>query len=123
MERCRKVSSAYERSLQGLNVEKSCRSLSLRKPYASVHARDDSQEDSEDSVAKAESRCLSDAHTKWCEAPEQDGKIDEGLILKFENDVDQVASELSVTSKVVSETFHSFNYLIGFGNLLSVFLT
>lgn len=80
-------------------------SLSFRRPYASVHARNDSQQDSEDSVAKAESRCLSDAHTKRSEAPseEDDGKIDEGLILKFENELDQVASGLSVTSKEISE--------------------
>jgi hypothetical protein len=96
--------------------------LSFRRPYASVHARNDSQQDSEDSVAKAESRCLSDTHTKRSEAPseEDDGKIDEGLILKFENELDQVASGLSVTSKEVRE---SSDYLISFGDLSSVFIS
>lgn len=103
-----------------------CRSLS--KSHGSVHARNDIQQDSEDSVTKAESRCVSDAHTKTCgESADQDGrvndfdsdeKIDENLILKFDHEVDQVASALSVTSKVVSGMcFVVLITLISFGNL------
>ncbi|KAG0583316.1 hypothetical protein KC19_3G126400 [Ceratodon purpureus] len=97
------VSSTYVGD--GHNNYHQAGSFSLGKACSSVHARNDSQQDSEDSVAKAESRCLSDGHTKRSELPteQDDAKIDEDLILKFENEVDQVASGLSATSKVVSE--------------------
>ena len=97
----------------------------MGKAYSSVHARNDSQQDSEDSVAKAESRCLSDGHTKRSELPteQDDAKIDEDLILKFENEVDQVASGLSATSKVVSEGFRFSVYLISVEKLLSICVT
>jgi len=105
---------------------KKCRNL--RKSHGSVYARNDIQQDSEVCVAKAESRCVSDTHTKRCGEPAgQDGqvddydngeKIDESLILKFDHEVDQVASALSVTSKVVSErSFIVLLTLISFGNL------
>lgn len=115
MEICQKVTSAYVSSVNGLFVAKPCRSL--RKPYAPVHARNGSRQDSEESVTKAESRCISDAHTKRFEAPaeQDDGVIDEGLILEFEKETDQVASGLSVISKVVSEVFHCSYYLTSFG--------
>lgn len=79
----------------------------------SVLARNDFQQDSETSVAKGESPCVSNSHTRRFEAPAAENSqmdnseiiemLDESLILKFEEEVDQLAAALAVTSKVVSE--------------------
>ncbi|XP_073391252.1 uncharacterized protein [Physcomitrium patens] len=79
----------------------------------SVLARNDFQQDSETSVAKGESPCVSNSHTRRFEAPAAENSqmdnseiiemLDESLILKFEEEVDQLAAALAVTSKAVSE--------------------
>ncbi|KAG0616695.1 hypothetical protein M758_5G135000 [Ceratodon purpureus] len=88
-----------------------------RKLHGSVHVRNGNIE----SPIRGEPRCLFGSHAKKREAPgNQDGRvqdpentdsIDESLILKFEYDVDQLASALSVTSKMVSEKLQHANDL------------
>lgn len=107
---------------------KNCRKL--RRLNGSIRTRNGLQQRSESSGARKESLCVPDYPTKQCEATtdedvtlsdhENSERIDESAILKFEQEVDQLAAALAVTSKVVRYLnlvcfFFCFGDLLEFG--------
>ncbi|XP_024388846.1 uncharacterized protein [Physcomitrium patens] len=94
----------------------------LRRLNGSIRTRNGLQQRSESSGARKESLCVPDYPTKQCEATtdedvtlsdhENSERIDESAILKFEQEVDQLAAALAVTSKVVSEKIQVANRVL-----------